>query len=118
MPQQHFEKWMTIEEAEEHTGYSRTTISRWLNDADHPLDHLADGRGGKVMIACSTLDAYMHARAARTTAKRRVHFVSDGAGLTPTLCGRIRDGLLLSSNPDETTCVVCREVLTAPERAL
>jgi hypothetical protein len=107
------EKWLDLDEAARHVGYSKKTISRWLADTELPLEHLNEGKGGKVIIACSTLDAYMHRRAAMNVARGRVHFVTSLDDTSPAACGRMRDGLLLSDDPTEVDCKVCLEIVTA-----
>lgn len=55
------EQWFTLEEAAEHVRRSSDQVRAWVNDKDKPLRSLRAGRGGKITIARSDLDAYVHA---------------------------------------------------------
>lgn len=57
--------FMSIEEAVEHSGLSRTQIEKWLNDPVDPLPHIKTGGGrGVTRIHRAEFDTYA-ARKAR-----------------------------------------------------
>lgn len=109
------EKWLDLGEAAAHARYSAKTIQRWIEDPSDPLPALRDGRGGKIVIGQSELDAYMRRRAHEGVQRRRTHFVTHPEESTPTACGRMRDGTMVSASLDEVTCKTCLMMLGVPD---